>query len=139
MSFQEKSTLGVLVAFVAIFGWYFADLFRTLGNGEVADLEYQGPLLVMAVLFVVLVVATHIVMALADPRGADQTDERDRLIERTGEYIGGFALGTGALVALALAMLEVAHFYIAHAILASLVLSEIVSGVSKLVMYRRGI
>lgn len=139
MSFREDSTLGVLVAFVAIFGWYFGDLFRTLGTGEVADLEYQGPLLVVAVPLVVMVVATHILMALAHPRGADQTEERDRLTECTGEYIGGFALGTGALAALTLAMLEVPHFYIAHAILATLVLSEIVSGVSKLVMYRRGI
>lgn len=139
MSFQEKSTLAVLIAFLAIFGWYFTTLIEEVSRGDVAELEYQGALVVMVVLFVVLVVIAHVAIAVADPGGADVSDERDRLIDRTGEYLGGFALGTGSLVALVLAMLEVPHFYIAHAILASLVLSEVVAGVSKLVMYRRGI
>lgn len=139
MSFQEKSTLAVLVAFVAIFGWYFASVIQQAGFGDVSGFEYQGPLLVMAALFVVLVVVAHVLLAVADPSGADESDERDRLIDRTGEYLGGFALGTGSLVALGLAMAEVKHFYIAHAILAALVLSEVVAGVSKLIMYRRGI
>jgi len=44
-----------------------------------------------------------------------------------------------ALAGLALAMLEVEHFWIANAILAGLVLSEVVSGVTKVVLYRRGL
>lgn len=139
MSFQEKSTLTVLLAFVVIYGWYFATVIEEAIRVGVSAVGYQGLLLAMVVVFIVIVAIAHIVIAAADPKGSDQTDERDRLINRTGEYLGGYALGAGSLVALGLAMAEAPHFVIAHAILGALVLSEIVSGIAKLFMYRRGI
>lgn len=138
-SFQEKSTLTVLLAFVVIYGWYFATVIEEATRVGVTAVGYQGLLLGMVIVFVLIVTIAHIVIAVADPKGADQTDERDRVINRTGEYLGGYALGAGTLVALGLAMIEAPHFVIAHAILGALVLSEIVSGTAKLFMYRRGI
>ena len=45
----------------------------------------------------------------------------------------------GVLGVLALAVFEAAHFWIANALLLSLVLAEIVAGIRKLTLYRRGI
>ena len=136
MSFQEKSTLTVLVAFVLTYGWYFIDLAANHGiNGYDG---YQKQVLVMTIAFVVIVALSHAVIALVDPKGSDETDERDKEINRFGEYVGGYVLGAQSLVVLAMALLEVPHFLIANNILLGLVLAEIVGGSVKLWLYRRG-
>jgi len=96
-------------------------------------------MLVTVVVLVVLAAATHIVLAVSDPKGADQSDVRDKEINRFGEYVGGYVLGVGALVVLWLAMIEADYFWIANVMLLALVLSELVSGVTRIVAYRRGI
>lgn len=139
MSFHEKSAW-IMVALVAlVYGWYFAVVFGDLASQEaVRGIAYRGMMLATVIALTVLAAVSHIVVAVASPREADKTDERDREINRHGEYIGGFVLGVGALLALGLAMFEVDHFWIANAILAGLVLSELVSGVTRIVLYRRG-
>jgi hypothetical protein len=77
-------------------------------------------------------------MAAASPR-LRIADERDREINRFGEYVGGFALVVAVLIGLGLAMFEVDHFWIANALLAGLVLSELVAGATMVVLYRRGL
>lgn len=138
MSFQEKSTWIMLAVILAVYGWYFAVIGLEIGDIAVAEIAYRPLMLVTVGALVVLAVAAHIVIAVAAPKDADASDERDREINRNGEYVGGYVLGVGALFALGLAMFEVEHFWIANAILAALVLSEIVSGVTKVVQYRRG-
>lgn len=140
MSFQEKSAWIMLALVALVYGWYFAVVFDVAASQEavVRDIAYRGMMLVTVVVLTVSAAVSHIVIAVASPREADKTDERDKEINRHGEYIGGFVLGVGALVALGLAMFEVDHFWIANAILAGLVLSELVSGVTNIVLYRRG-
>jgi hypothetical protein len=79
-----------------------------------------------------------IVLAVVDRRQADDEDERDRLIERRGDQVGGYVLAVAALVGMGLAMVEGAYFWIANALLAGLVLSELVKGIVMLSAYRRG-
>ena len=139
MSFQEKSAWIMLTFVVLVYGWYFTVVFGDVAAQEaVRDIAYKGLMLVTVVVLTVLAALSHIVIAVASPRDADKTDERDKEINRLGEYAGGYVIGVGALVALGLAMYEVEYFWIANAILAGLVLSEIVSGVTKIVFYRRG-
>jgi hypothetical protein len=57
-------------------------------------------------------------IALANPREADASDERDRLIAPRGERVGGYVLAVG--------------------VFAGLVLAELVEGATKIVLYRRG-
>jgi hypothetical protein len=57
-------------------------------------------------------------IALANPREAAASDERDRLIAPRGERVGGYVLAVG--------------------VLAGLVLAELVEGATKIVLYRRG-
>jgi hypothetical protein len=57
-------------------------------------------------------------IALANPREAAASDERDRLIAPRGERVGGYVLAVG--------------------VFAGLVLAELVEGATKIVLYRRG-
>ncbi|MDF2744585.1 MAG: hypothetical protein K0S88_5963 [Actinomycetia bacterium] len=77
-------------------------------------------------------------IALANPREAAASDERDRLIAPRGERVGGYVLAVGVFAGLVLAMAELAPFYIAHALLLAWVLAELVEGATKIVLYRRG-
>lgn len=120
------------------YGWYFAVIYQEVSSEAIADIEYQGLVLVAVIFQVVLGVAVHIVIALTAPKEADRTDERDREISRHGEYLGGYVLTVGALVALALAMFEAEQFWIANVILAGLVLAQLTSLATRIVIYRRG-
>ena len=138
MSFEEKSSWVMLIVITVVYGWYFTSVVGDLSAGTVVtDITYKGAMIGTVVAVIVLAIGGHISITVA-ARGDSSSDERDREINRQGEYIGGFVLGTGALVALALAMLEKDHFWIANTILLTLVLSEMTSGVVKILIYRRG-
>lgn len=122
-----------------VYGWYFAVATSQVENEAFRIAGYQSVMLVAVVALVILAVAAHIAIAIADPKDADRTDVRDREINRYGEYVGGYVLGVGALCALAMAMFRVDQFWIANAILAAMVLSELVSSGTRIVLYRRGL
>lgn len=138
MSFKEKSSWVMLIVIALVYGWYFTSIVGDLSAGAaVTDIAYKGAMIGTVVAVVVLAIGGHIFITVT-ARGDSVSDERDREINRQGEYIGGFVLGTGALVALALAMLEKDHFWIANTILLTLVLSEMTTGAVKILVYRRG-
>ncbi len=137
MSSEEKSTALMLGVLVAVYGWYFVVVGRRLGELSVSEIPYRGPMLATVIAVIVLAVIGHILLAVTAPREAGRSDERDRLIDLRGEWIGGFVLGTGTITGLLLAMVEVDFFWIANVLLAGLVLSEVVTSVAKLVFYRR--
>ena len=72
------------------------------------------------------------------PKDADRTDERDREINRRGEYVGFYVMSIAAIVPLVLAMAKVEHFWIAHALYLAFVLAALASAAVKIVAYRRG-
>ena len=140
MSFQEKSTWVMLLSVTLVYGTYFVVVIGDVAAiPEVRDIAYRGMMLATVVALIGLAAGTHILLAIASPGEADKTDERDREINRFGEYIGGFVLAVGVVVGLGLAMFEIDHFWIANALLAGLVLSEVVAGFTKVVLYRRGL
>jgi heme/copper-type cytochrome/quinol oxidase subunit 2 len=138
MSFKAKTTAIMLVALTIVYGWYFIQLLPEIAETPVAEIGYQGAMLATVVLFVILFVVGMIILAVVDRRQADDEDERDRLIERRGDQVGGYVLAVAALVGMGLAMVEGAYFWIANALLAGLVLSELVKGIVMLSAYRRG-
>lgn len=125
MSFQEKSTWVMGIILLGVYGWYFSVVLGQLEGGDVEVIDYRSQMLTTVVLLIVAAVVAHVVIAVANPQDADRTDVRDREINRYGEFVGSYVLGTGALVALGMAMFEVEHFWIANVILAGLVLSEL--------------
>jgi uncharacterized membrane protein YidH (DUF202 family) len=140
MSFQEKSAWIMVTAVLIVYGVYFLTVFDGFlwGYVDVATVTYRSKLAVTTITLIIIAVVAHSLAAWTTPEEADQTDERDKAINRQGEYVGGFVLGALAVMALFLALLELDHFWIANCILLGLVLSELVAGAVKLMLYRRG-
>ncbi len=65
-------------------------------------------------------------------------DQRDREINRFGDYIGQSFVIVGGVAALGLAMAELSYFWIANAIYLGFVLSSILGSTAKIVAYRWG-
>jgi hypothetical protein len=138
VSFQEKSAIAMTGALAVVYGAYFAIVARWLTVTPADEIVYQPLLIVAIVPLVVLAVVSHVAIALANPKEAGASDERDRLIALRGERVGGYVLAVGVLGGLVLAIAELAPFYIAHALLLAWVVAELVEGATKIVLYRRG-
>jgi hypothetical protein len=137
MSFREKSTAVILIGYLAVYSWYFARVVEAARSGPIAEIDYQGLLIVMVGVLVVATIVAQILIAVLAPSEAEQVDERDRLIGLRGDRIAGWVVTIGALAGLGLAMIEADSFWIAHALLAGLVLAEILKAIAMLVNYRR--
>lgn len=139
MSFHEKSSWAMLVIIIAVYGWYFSSVFSQLDGVELGEITYRSAMVTTVLMIIALSIAAHILISVTGPKDGDASDERDRSINRYGEYIGGYVLGGGALTALGMAMFEQPHFWIANVILIGLVLSEIASLLTRIFLYRRGL
>lgn len=138
MTFKAKTTVIMLVTLTIVYGWYFIQVLPEVTDTPVAEIGYQGVMLATVLLFVILFVVGMIVLAAADRRQADDEDERDQLIERRGDQVGGYVLAVAVLAGMGLAMVESGYFWIANVLLAGLVLSELAKGLVMLAAYRRG-
>jgi hypothetical protein len=139
MSFDEKGTWTYAVIAVAVAAIYFVTVLGQVLQTPAPYIAFQVPLLAAIGATIALTIAAHIVIGIAAPDDADKRDQRDRDINRYGEYVGGVVLGSAAVVPLILALAEVDHFWIASTIYLALVLSTTASSVAKIVAYRRGL
>lgn len=139
MTFQAKSAAAMLSILTVVYGWYFATTFAAAGRTPVSEIVYQPLMIVVTIPIIVLAIVFHAAIAIASPREAGVTDERDRLIGLRGEKLGGLVLATGIFGGLVLAMFGGDSFWIAHTLLGTLVLAEIATAATKLVLYRRGL
>lgn len=136
-SFEEKSVWITLFSLVATFAAYFFVAARMLSAGVMVVAPYVAVLGVTTVLLVIVIIAGHVVVALASR--PDGRDERDRLIEWRAESNSSWLVAVGVLAAIAGLALEVGAAWIANGLLTSLFLSEVLKQVLQLVYYRRGI
>lgn len=138
MSSEEKRTwisalVGLVVPVV-----YLAVVLSKVPGADVASIAYVVPMLASVGVGIAAAVVLSIAAAVASPQEADRTDERDREINRRGEYVGFYVMSVAAIVPLVLAMAEVEQFWIAHTLYLAFVLAALASAVAKLVAYRRG-
>ena len=138
MSFEEKGTWTYAVIAVALAVIYFAIVLGQLPQTAAGDIAFQVPLLATIGATIGLTIAAHIVVAIAAPDDAGKRDQRDKDINRYGEYVGGLVLGAAAVVPLILALTEVDHFWIANTIYLAFILSTTAGSIVKIVAYRRG-
>lgn len=139
MSFEEKGTwtyAGIAVALAAI---YFASVLGQLPQTAASDIAFQVPLLAAIGGTIGLTIAAHIVIAISAPDDAGKRDQRDKDINRYGEYAGGIVLGVATVVPLVLALAQADHFWIANTIYLAFVLSTTAGSIVKIVAYRRGL
>ena len=83
--------------------------------------------------------AAEIAMAVVNPRASRVKDVRDREIGRLGEGTGQSFVVIGAVAAMLMAMAGWDRFWIANVIYLCFVLSAILSSVTKVIVYRRGV
>jgi hypothetical protein len=138
MSFEERGTWIYAVIALVLPVIYFATILGQLPTTAVTEIDYQRPLLTAIGAAIVLAILGTIVSAMVSPKEAGKSDQRDKDINRLGEYVGGTVLAVGMIVPFGLAMAEVAHFWIANAIYLVFVLGALVGTTVKLVAYRRG-
>ena len=71
-------------------------------------------------------------------RDSQTKDQRDKAIDRHGEYVGGIILAVLMIVPFGLALADVDTFWIAHAMYLAFLTSALIGGIVKIVVYRRG-
>ena len=139
MTFQEKSTLTMTAIMVLVYGWYFTLVLGPIAGSPAREVAYTGLMVAVVVLMVILAAASQVVLAIAFRSQANADDERDRLITLRSGEIAGYILAVGVCAGIGLAMMQSDTFWIAQALIGALVLAEVSKGVSKLVLYRRGL
>jgi hypothetical protein len=144
VSYEEKNTWVFL--FIAPVGYitYALLVVTQLGGRPLAEADYVGPMLGTILGAIVAGIIGGIVLGIATGvasggKDAGKSDQRDKQINRYGEYIGSVFLVLGALGALVLAWVEAPHFWIANVLYLAFVLQAILSSIAKLVAYRRGL
>ncbi|GIE99827.1 hypothetical protein [Paractinoplanes rishiriensis] len=138
MSSEEKRTwISALVGFVVPFA-YFAITLSKVAGADVTTIDYVRPMLTAIGVGIGAGIVLSIVAAVVSPKDADRTDERDREINRRGEYVGFYVMSIAATVPLILTMADAEHFWIAHALYLAFVLAALASAAVKIVAYRRG-
>ena len=138
MSSEERRTWISALVGVVVPVAYLATVLSKVSGTDVARVGYVGPMLASIGAGIGAGIVLSIVAAMASPKDADRTDERDREINRRGEYVGFYVMSIAAVVPLALAMAKVEHFWIAHALYLAFFLAAVASSVVKIVAYRRG-
>lgn len=138
MSFEEKSTwlYGLITAVVPTV--YFATMLGRIRETPIAEIDYVGPMLAAIGIAIVVSIVGTIGVAIGSPKDADKSDERDRSINRLGDYWAYYVLSIGVAGALILTFVELDHFWIANAIYLAFVLASLTSVTLKLLAYRRG-
>lgn len=138
MPFEEKNAwvLGGLA--IGTYAGYLVVILGRAGDTPLADVPYVAALLWAIGLSIAASIVLHIVITTFGPKDAARKDQRDKEINRLGEYIGQSFVVIGGMAALGMSMAEVAHFWIANAVYLAFVLSAVLGSTAKIVAYRRG-
>jgi cell division protein FtsW (lipid II flippase) len=138
MSYDEKNTWIYGTVTIVSFAIYVIVILGRADGGPLVDVAYIRPMLwCIGGAILACIVGSMVVMA-AKPDEADKRDERDREINRFGEFVGQSFAGVGGVLALILAMSEAEYFWIANAVYVSFVCSALLATVTKVIGYRRG-
>ena len=138
MSFKEKSTWIMAAVTAAAYLTYLTIILGRADNGPITEVSYVATLLLTIGAVIVASIVAHIVVAIVSHRDIEDEDQRDREIERFGDYFGQWPVAVGAVAALGMAMMELSYFWIANVIYLAFVISTLIESAAKIVAYRRG-
>ena len=136
MPFPEKTNWVALLVAVPTLVVYAALVVPQVISRPLAEVEWVPPMLGAILVVLVANVVGNVLAAVSNPREADQSDERDREIDRFGERLGNWLIAFGAIGGLALAMRMAHPFWIANAIFLGFIAASIVSAIAKIAAYR---
>lgn len=139
MSFEEKRAWIQALVPVATHVVYVLIILGRAGDAPLTELSYAATLLVVNFGGVGVSLLLVTVAGLTSPREVTKKDERDRAINRFGDFHNvGLVSVIGGVSALVMAMAEVDHFWIANVLYLAFILSAIVGNAAKIVAYHRG-
>lgn len=138
MSHDEKSAWIMGLLAIATYATYLVIVLRRAGDTPLPEVPYVSTLLWTIGASIVASIVLHIVIAAASPKEAGKKDQRDREINRFGEYVGQSFVVIGGVAALGMSLLKLDHFWIANAIYLAFTLSAILGSIAKIVSYRWG-
>ncbi|MCX4825575.1 hypothetical protein OG883_38145 [Streptomyces sp. NBC_01142] len=136
MPFEEKSAWVMGVLAVGTYAGYLLVILGRAGDAPLAEVPYVAALLWALGISIAASIVLHMLIAMFWPK--DKKDQRDREINRFGEYIGQSFVVIGGVAALGMSMAELDYFWIANAVYLAFVLSAILGSTAKIVAYRRG-
>lgn len=136
-SFEEKSSWIQLISLLVALTIYAQTAVEMMNAGVTALPAYAAVFGGSIVLLVVVIVAGHIVLAIASRDHGK--DERDRQIAWRAESNTSWILGVGVVTAIGAMTISVEPLWVAHGLLFSLYLAEVANLLLRIVYYRRGI
>jgi hypothetical protein len=140
MSYEEKGTWVYLVIAVVGYTVYLSLVLpQVIGGVAVGDVDYVPVMLWTIGGAIVASIIGRILVEIIFPSESTKGDVRDRDIDRLGERVGSSFVVIGAVGALVLAMLKADWFWIANVVYLCFVLSALLSSITRLVAYRRGV
>lgn len=138
MTSEEKRAWIMAVVTVVAYSAYVFILVGRSENIPLTEVSYVSTLLWSIGSAIVASIVLHIAFTIGSPKEAGQKDQRDREINRFGEYVGQSFVIIGGVAALLMAMAELNHFWIANVIYLAFVLSALLGSATKIVAYRLG-
>ncbi|MGP3954575.1 hypothetical protein ACTWPT_01155 [Nonomuraea sp. 3N208] len=139
MASEEKRAWVMLVVSVCGYGAYLAIILGRARTIPLTEVPYVAPLLWSIGGAIVASILLVIVVSMVAPSDVGKKDQRDREINRYGEYAGQSFLVAGGIAALVMAMAEWDHFWIANTLYLAFALQAVLGSIVKIVAYRRGI
>lgn len=137
MSFREKSAWISFVTILAVFIPFFWNSVRQF-RGDIAGREAVSTAFVLLMVFVLLEIVLHVVVAVRSPREArSPRDEREQLIDMRATRLAFHVLVVGALGAVAMVHLTRSAWVIQQVVLLAIVVAELVRFGGQILHFRR--
>jgi hypothetical protein len=148
MSFQEKRTLVSLITTLVISAAYFVYMFQRYPEASPYSVDifrYWGSFfLILIPVSIVAKVVVHIVFSIINTLATQEeepafTDERDRFIELKSARNALYTFSIGVVLAMGSLVIDVPPATMFLLLLGAGILSEVVSDISQLYFYGRGV
>jgi hypothetical protein len=137
MTHEEKRAWIQLLVSVVAYAVYVAIVLSRADGRPLPEVPYAATLLWTVGAAIVASIVIEIALAVVNPRASRVSDVRDREIGQLGERTGQAFVVIGAVAAMLMALAEWDWFWIANVVYLCFMLSAVLSGVTKVVVYRR--
>ena len=139
MTIEEKNTwaFGIIAALAYL--TYAALVLTVLPGDDLVQRPYATAMLAPIGGAILAGIIAGILIGVVTGGQRVAKDQRDREIFRLGEHVGQAFVVIGALAALLLALVEADHFWIANAVYLCFALSAVLSALTRILAYRKGV
>ena len=139
MTHQEKRAWIMLVVSAAAYAVYVAVILSRAGGHPLARVPYAAALLWTVGAAIGASIVAETALGAVNRGDSRLKDERDRQIGTLGDHVGSSFVVIGAVAAMLMAMAGWDRFWIANVIYLCFFLSAILSSVTKVIAYRKGL